>query len=364
MKSLRIAIMAPLKLGQIGGAQRHVKALGDILVSLGHDVVFFTEDRIFEPKPLEQFIAKLMPSARGAAFGTRFAEYPYFEGFDMVLSFDLSGIGVKHARHLRVLAGSYVPFRKNALKQVTGFAALKRKMWTQLFKLLEKAASQGKPALACSRGLRRALRIERMPVMDQVIFPPVSMPDDLYSTTAGRHSVGLTGEAFCLLFAGRWEYAKGSDRLEKIIEGLPPSWEVVLAVPNPDDVPAAVRARCAFVGPVAPEAMPKFYRAASVTILPSRFEGSSVCLAESLLSNTSVLTTPTGSGLDMAEFPGLDKCVVSDPDNITEWHEAIHFLEDRTNRAAAIVRGRKFAELRYGTDLITRQWADLLTNLK
>ncbi len=363
MRSLQIAILAPLRVSHIGGAQRHVAAVRDILASLGHTVTLFTEDREEQAGELEQLLSKVLPSARGAAFGRRFQEYPRFATFDVVLSFDLTGVGVKHPRHVRVLAGSYVPFRQHALAPVSGVAALKRTLWTQLFKVLERASTQGNPALACSLGLRDDLRAAGLPVMDEVIFPPVPEPTSLMSRTEAKASAGLKGTGPCLLFAGRWEYAKGADRLDAIIRRLPAHWEVILAVPNPNDVPTAIRARSAMTGTVAPHAMPTFYRAADLTILPTRFEGSSVCLAESMLCNTPVLTTPTGSGKDLQAHNGLDICVVPTPDDLNSWMEALLRFEDRTFYAAAVVRARNFAEARYGFPVITRQWADLLESI-
>lgn len=363
MRALQIAILAPLRVSHIGGAQRHVAAVRDILVGLGHTVTLFTEDSDTAASGLEKLLLKVLPSARGAAFGRRFKEFPQFSAFDVVLSFDLAGMGVTHPRHLRVLAGSYVPFRQHALAPASGLAALKRAAWTQLFKVLERASTQGKPALACSLGLRDDLRAAGLPVREEVIFPPVPEPTSLMTRAAAKVSAGLKGTGPCLLFAGRWEYAKGADRLEAIVKHLPAHWEVILAVPNPEDVPVAVRARSAMTGAVAPQSMTTFYRAADLTILPTRFEGSSVCLAESMLCNTPVLTTPTGSGKDLQAHPGLDACVVPTPDSLSAWMQALLRFEDRTFYAAAVVRARNFAEARYGFPVITRQWTDLLERL-
>lgn len=363
MRSLRIAILAPLKVSSIGGAQRHVASVRAILTNLGHQVVLFSEDMPSEPSGVETLLARVLPSAKGAAFARRFSAFPHFKDFDLVLSFDLAGVGVKHPKHLRILAGSYVPFRNQALKPVAGLTAIKRKLWTTAFYLLEKAATQGKPALACSLGLREDLKAVGLPVREEVIFPPVPAPGALEGKAFAKHAAGLKGTGLCLMFAGRWEYAKGSDRLERLILALPAHWEVILAVPNPESVPDRVKRRCGFVGAIAPNAMPTFYRAADVTILPTRFEGSSVCLAESLLCNTPVLTTPTGSGKDLACHPLLKQCVVMAPDEPEALLAAVRQFEDKTFYAAAVVQGREFAERYYGLPVISKQWESLLKAL-
>lgn len=363
MPPLRIALLAPLRISDRGCASRYVASLIPILEQLGHTVTLFTEDTAGPQRALEALVAHALPSTRDAVFGRRFSAYPYFTSSDVVLSFGFSGIGVRHPRHLRVLTESSELLKGNLPPLEHGLKGACRALEAALLRKLEWAASQGRPALPCSNSMRDELRAIGLPVRENPICPPVPAPRELPPRRVAKAAAGLKRSGPCVLYAGRWSRSDGADRLSRIASALPSHWELILAVHNPEAVPDAVRARSAMTGTVAPEAMSLFYRAADVTLRPSRLDGARQCLAESMLCNTPVVTAATGPGRDMRDHPGLKACVVDDPDNPQAWLQALSHLEGRTEYEAAAIQGRAFAEAQYGIPAVSLRWAALLFDL-
>ena len=116
-----------------------------------------------------------------------------------------------------------------------------------------------------------------------------------------------------------------------------------------------------FVGRVAEDALPDWYRAADLFVLPTvAYEGFGMATVEALASGTPVVGTPAGATPELLE--PLDPRLVaagSDPDSLAvAIRDALAFIDDDFRD-----RCRDYAVARFGWDRVTRTWEEELVVL-
>lgn len=355
---MKITLLSP-SAGSVGGAETHTGYLRQILQGLGNEVTLLGPAQCSAagatarlPRPAH---------AVGASIAKRLPEWPRFPNADLVLSTDLMGAGVTHPRHLHVLMGSYSGFRRDAVALAT--APLRRAaqhLITQHASWLERRAGRSLGALSPSLGLRERLLPLGLNLRPEVIPPPVDMHAfQLHDRSVAKAEMRVPPGKW-LLFAGRWEHAKGADRALALAPRLPHGWRILVAGQGLAQGWHADH-QIYSMGAIPAARMPWLFSAADVTFLPSRFEGSSLVVAESLASGTPVLTTMTGSGADLRLHGGaLGAGVVTDH-SPEAWLAALDTILGYGDdlRGAA----RSYAETTYGIPSVTAQWADLIATV-
>lgn len=361
----RVLVVAPMRLEGMGGAERHARNLPDVLRDCGCSVHVASEAQARPWSPVGRKLVRALGDASGALFSRRITFEP--GDYDLVLSFGFAGAGIEHPGHLRVMAGSHSAFRHHALAPVSApMARLRRAAVDAMYLRLERAASGGLGALACSEGLRRDAQALGLPVRDEVVYPPTDTTRFAPgSRSAALRHLGLSNRAKYLAVVGRWEYAKGADRLERLAQQLPAGVSLLLAGPEASQVPASVRERAAMCRPVSPDDVRWLYQAAHCTLLASRFEGASMVLAESQACATPVLTTAVGSGYEMQYVDSAVRAdVVHEADDPRAWLAALEPHLEAGDAAQQLRQAaRRHAVEHYGTAAVRRQWAALLATL-
>lgn len=155
-----------------------------------------------------------------------------------------------------------------------------------------------------------ARRVDVMPSAVDSCFTPGSRSD-------ARTTLGI-GDRPTLFWAGRIVGLKNLDVLVDAcdrVRGRYPDLQLFIAGEGPDRKPleAGVHARgladtVKFLGPVPQAMLPEWYRAADLTVLPSRSEGTPNVLLESIACGTPFVASAVGGIPPLAE-PGLDELV-------------------------------------------------------
>lgn len=360
MRKLRILLLAPVRLEGIGGAERHINNFIAVLNDLGHQVHVQSEADARPLKGLKALVARKVPALKSAFFTSRLKVDT--RDYDFVLSFDLSGVGVRNHRHLRVLAGCAAAFRLKALApEPRRGRRVVREFITEAYRLMELRASRGLGNVACSNGLARDVAAIGLKVAD-TIDPPTdlnALTADTLSREQALDAMGLPHEGRYLAFVGRWEYAKGSDLLTRLAAQLPENTFFILAGPSPAQLPEAVRAKARFCASVPATDIHRVYRAADAVLLPTRFEGSSMVVTEALACGTPVLTTPVGSGVDLRDHsPILASLVLGSLADAGPWLSSLERLQQPTHRQAVLEAARDFIQ-RYAPAAVGEQWQAL-----
>ncbi len=360
MRKLRILLLAPVRLEGIGGAERHINNFIAVLQGLGHEVHVQSEADARPLRGLKALVARKVPALKSAFFTSRLSVDT--RAYDFVLSFDLSGVGVRNHRHLRVLAGCAAAFRLKALvPESRRVRRMARELITEAYRRMELRASRGLGNVACSDGLAREVAAIGLRLAG-TIDPPTdlqALADSTLSRADALAALGLPADGRYLAFVGRWEYAKGSDLLTKVADTLPADTWLVLAGPSPEQLPDAVRRKTRFCASVPAQDIHRVYRAADAVLLPTRFEGSSMVVTEALACGTPVLTTPVGSGVDLRDHsPELASLVIGSLNDATPWVRALARLQEPTHRQAVLAAARDFIQ-RYAPAAVAEQWQAL-----
>ena len=341
--------------------------LGAVLQAIGADVRYLSLDDCPPASWPARALGARVPLLLTSLAARRLARSGALDGADVVLSIELMGSGVRAPRHLHLFFGSYTAFREDALAPVRGGRAFVRAALTRLARTLENTTQGPCGAIANSAGLRDRMRAAGVRVRQEIVPPPTDTtrfsPRD---RKAARERAGLPQDRRLMLFAGRWEYAKGADRAERVLEHLPPEWSLVLATPRD-----ALRGR-----PLPPdrtiplldvphERMADVYASADVLIQPSRFEGYSLVVSEAQACGCPVLTSPVGHAEHLLK--GEERVrdgVVLEPDDPSAWRRALERMVgtprlEQASRAAA----RAFAEDTVSHARVSRQWYDVLSSI-
>jgi teichuronic acid biosynthesis glycosyltransferase TuaC len=157
--------------------------------------------------------------------------------------------------------------------------------------------------------------------IDQSLFFPGSRSE-------ARETLGLPRERFLLLWAGRMVPVKGLDVLLESCrrvadQGAP--FSLLLVGAGEEEAFLRKLARrlglehhVNFVGPIPQEALPAWYRAADLTVLPSRSEGVPNVLRESLACGTPILASDVGGVRSVTPDPDQDLVPPEDPEALAQ----------------------------------------------
>ncbi len=141
--------------------------------------------------------------------------------------------------------------------------------------------------------------------------------------SAARRFLGLPPGAPVVLYVGRFARLKGIDRLVRAVALLPADTRLVLVGGDGPDDPErvglerlaadlGVAGRVRFAGRVEHQALPPYYRAADVLVLPSLYESFGLVVLEALACGTPVVATAVGA-VEQVVRPGLTGEIAADP---------------------------------------------------
>lgn len=319
----RILILAPNAPGQgFGGAERHLQDLAKVLRPISQSVIFRSYQDASPPFWWERIVTWIEPML-ASPLAVKRLKLP---DTDVVLSVELMGVGLKHSGHIHLFFGSYSGFRDLALQPVSGHYAVIRRVKSWIARILEKRTQHQLGAVANSKGLRNELQARCIPILEDVLLPPTDCnrfsPGD---KQAARVALGLPLDKRLILFAGRWEYAKGADRISKFYTFMPQDWHMVIVTPSNFTYTPLSGPQVTILTDLQTNQMIEAYRAADVLVQPSRFEGYSLVVSEAQACGCPVLTSPVGQAANLLESNDqlIRSSVINSPDDANMWLNAI-----------------------------------------
>ena len=360
----RILILAPKAPGQgLGGAERHLKDLAHALSPICGAVSFLSHQDAPDPGFFTRLLTRIEPMLASPLAVRRLKKKGLPEA-DLVMSIELMGVGLnqRHYPHLHLFFGSYAGFRDMALVKARGPRGVAQRVKTALAKALERRTKSGHGAIANSLGLRDVLVARGIPVQAGIVPPPTDCnlfkPGD---QGAARIKLNLPSAGRVILFAGRWEYAKGADRAAKILAQMPKDWHLLIATPPGASWPLPNGDNVTVLTGLSTEQMIAAYQASDVLIQPSRFEGYSLVTSEAQSCGCPVLTSPVGQAAHFlqAKDAVVRGAVIRDPDATEGWISAISDV--LVAGASARFAHRKYAEDHVSFEVVQNAWQATLT---
>ncbi|MGD9695164.1 MAG: glycosyltransferase family 4 protein [Thermoleophilia bacterium] len=316
----RLVILTPhdLELGA-GGVERFTRVLAPLMRERGWDTDVFWPlpgDRAV-PGPVEKIGAAVVVAARRVARRHRRA----IAAADAVLANGPMGWSVRHPNLVTVFHANFAGYAE-AVKPTVSRAEYVRLRHVQ-GGAMALAAARGAGVEVSRQNAREVTRyygVRRVAVIENGIEPGSFAGGD---AQRARRRHGLP-DGRLVLFPGRVEYRKGEDALRALPALLPPDATLVVAGPRALDQPGAVD-----LGPQGPDELRDLYAAASVGLMPTRFEGCSYSLMEAQDAGLPVVTNRQGHVADMLERePALAPAVASSLDPAELAGRVRLFLDD------------------------------------
>lgn len=362
LKRARILIVAPKEPGKgLGGAERHLKELALILEPISKKVSFLSHKDAKAPVWWERLLMRIEPMLASPLAVQRLS----IPEVDIIFSVELMGVGLKHANHLHLFFGSYSGFRELALPPVKGLRSFIRDFKSLIARFLEKRTQHQLGAIANSNGLRSELQAREIPVLDDVLLPPTDCirfcPGD---KLGARLALGVPLNKRVCLFAGRWEYAKGADRIAKIFSKIPNDWHLLIVTPSDFTFPPINDPQVSILEDLDTNQIINAYRAADLLLQPSRFEGYSLVVSEAQACGCPVLTSPVGQAFNLSEADDLlvRSAVINSPDDEDLWIDSMmkvvesDLIQDKYAKAH-----RNYALSNVSFPVVQASWQKFLT---
>ena len=234
-------------------------------------------------------------------------------------------------------------------------------------RMLERRTQGKMGAIANSTWLRDVLQAQSIPVRNCVVPPPTDCerftPGD---KRAARAEFGLPDDKRLILFAGRWEYAKGADRCVQIFEGMPEDWHLLIVTPSGFTWPMVRGDNFTVVTDLDTDRMISAYRAADALVQPSRFEGYSLVASEAQACGLPVLTSRVGQAahFEQSDHPCVRASVIQNADDAQEWISKLTaiFSNDETQNCHSRAH-RSYAEENVSFPTVQRAWQRVLSEI-
>ena len=361
----RVLILAPSAPAQgLGGAERHLQDLAILLAPLCDRVFFRSRADAPPPRWGARILAQIEPMLT-SPLATRRLVRNGLPDADVVLSIELMGIGLRHPRHLHLFFGSYAGFRDMALPPTSGLHSVLRGAKSRVARMLERRTQGKLGAIANSIGLRDIFRTRGIAVRDEVVLPPTDCnrftPGDKLTA---RTKLRLPLDKRLILFAGRWEYAKGADRCTRIFEAMPQDWHLLIVTPSGYTWPVPPGPNVTMLADLDTDRMIAAYRAADTLVQPSRFEGYSLAASEAQACGCPVLTSQVGQAFHfmLSEQPLVRESVIPDANNFHSWlSELVKILSSDQAQQSYSQAHRSYAENNVSYPAVQRAWERILS---
>jgi glycosyltransferase involved in cell wall biosynthesis len=335
---MRLVVLTPNDPESPGGIERFTQTLIPLLRERGWDVETYwcqPGDRRV-PSRVERV------GISGAAGALRVARRnrEAIARADAVLANGIMGWCVRHPRKAVVFHGNYGGYAR-AIRSSVSRAEYARLRWVH-GGLMAAGAAMGVPievSRTAATEVRRLYGLRRVVVIENGIVPGTFAGGD---AEAARRRHRLPSGPL-VLFAGRLEFRKGEDVLRQLPPLLPREATLAVAGPRPLELPGVIN-----LGHQGSDAMRDLYAAASVSLQPTRHEGSSFALIEAQDAGLPLVTCRQGHVAEMLERePALKPTVISALEAPLLADRVRLLLEDRDLAARVADAGRRYVRVHH-----------------
>jgi glycosyltransferase involved in cell wall biosynthesis len=418
-RPLRVAVLARViyPWHGYGGLQRHVYDLVRCLLERGSEVTLITQpptrNRAADPRADATFrhsylTIRLVPyrtfplaGRRGTTVLDRSTAYPVFGwragrlaadlvargGVDIVHGHGASALGYALVRRKTGRRRAPFVFNPHGMEEFGATDPSRARLKRLGYWPLQRAV------LACAHAADRVIATDRVlvaPVLEHLKVPRASVvvipnaielsdydpPGSPARIAALRHQVGLQPDDVLLLSVGRLEANKGFHVLVQalaalIADGTLPGagWRWVLVGDGPmrarlehDFAAAGLERYVHLRGRAAGDELVDWYRAATLFVHPTLYEGSSLVTLEAMACGRAVVATTAG-GLPDKVTPGVNGWLVSPGDPAALADALREALADRARLAAMGAESRAIVERSFSWDGVTDQVIALYRDL-
>ncbi|MGE0027963.1 MAG: glycosyltransferase family 4 protein [Thermoleophilia bacterium] len=321
------------------------------LASRGWEIeIFWARPEDFDAGPLDR------TGVSGAMGAWRLARRRAREiaAADAVLANGVMGWPVHHPRKVVVFHGNYGGYAQ-AIRASISRAEYLRLRWVYGGFM----AVGGARGIAVEVSQKAAAEIRRLYGLSHVIViengvEPGSFAGGDADAARERHALP---DGPILLFSGRVEYRKGADVLERLARRVPDGATLVVAGPRLLELPGVVN-----LGHTPPEHLRDLYAAATLSLQPTRHEGSSFALIEAQDARLPLVTCNEGHVPEMLERePRLAPTVVDSLDGDAFLNRVGELLRDPATAAELAEIGVRYVRRHHNAETMADRYHVLLS---
>lgn len=314
MKRDKILIVNLYPTSYPGGVERILATMATILSKSGYTVDFLTEERL---SPWQSRVMNILDhfKLKEVAINIFFAhELKHCEDYAAVISNGFYGINIRHKHCIHIYHGTIAGFRR----AIAGHLSLTSLLRLRSIEVLERLSGHGKTIVAvsdyCSRELSKYYGLQASYVIKDIVDTSFFSPSSMEELQNNKRSL-FGSDLPVVIFIGRPEYAKGGDILDEVIRLSEKRYNFLICAGK---IGKAYRIEEASnviirVG-LSPEIMRDAYRSADVSLLPSRYEGYGLAVAEAMASGVPVVGNSVGLMADIRRKDPLLGGYILSPD--------------------------------------------------
>jgi len=300
----------------LGGIENHLRWLAEAQAARGHDVtVLVTNPAGMQTTTSQENGVRVIRAARLATV----ASTPISLAMPAILRGQRPDIVHLHFPYplgevsqwlLRRGRASVMTYHSDVVRQA-GFLRLYGPLLRRVLRQMDRILPTSEPYIQSSPWLR--------PLANKCTVVPLSIDVERFASPqpARVRTIRRRYAGPILLFVGRLRYYKGLDYLLRAMKRIDATLLIVGAGPEAARLgamsyEAGLAKRVHFLGDVSDEALPAYYQAADVFVLPSshRSEAFGIVLLEAMAAGAPLITTELGTGTSWVNQNGVTGLVV------------------------------------------------------
>ena len=282
-----------------GGVERVLASIATALSDAGYKVEWLTQDQLASGQ-IRVLNTLAWLRLKEIAINIMFARKLDRQGnYAAIITNGFYGTHIRNKRCIHIYHGTVAGYRRAVFGQLSVFSRLRLRS----IEILERFSGRGKIVVAvseyCRRELERYYRLQASCIMENAVdtsfFTPVSAEEQ-----KANKCKFFGSDAPVIIFVGRVEYAKGADILNEIIYKSQKRYNFLICAGEVEDKYRIKDAsNVVYMLGLNPKMMRLAYQVADVFLLPSRYEGYGLAVAEALSSGVPVVGSEVGLMADI-----------------------------------------------------------------
>ena len=362
MSGNRVLIINLCSADYPGGVERVLASIEALLAQVGYKVDWLVEEAL---SPRQILLLAILSWLRLKEFAinimfahklSRCGEYA------AIITNGFYGTHIKRKCCIHIYHGTVAGYRRAVASRLSFFSHLRLRS----MEILERFSGRGKIVVAvsehCAKELKRYYGLSASHIIENAVDTSFFTPVSDKERKMNRQSL-FESDAPVIIFVGRVEYAKGADILNEIIYLSQKKYNFLICAGELEEV---YRIRDAsnviYMLGLNPAAMKTAYRSADVFLLPSRYEGYGLAVAEALSAGIPVVGSKVGLMADIHKSnPVIGHYILDRDADLSEYLQRID--EAVADRERLSLLSREYILQLHDPELYSKRWQQIVFDL-
>ncbi|MDD2485334.1 MAG: glycosyltransferase family 4 protein [bacterium] len=345
-----------------GGVERVLASIETLLSQAGYKVDWLVEEAL---SPRQIFFLAILSWLRLKEFAINiiFArKLSRGEEYAAIITNGFYGMHIKRKCCIHIYHGTVAGYRRAVASHLSFFSHLR----LQSMEMLERFSGRGKTVVAvseyCAKELKRYYGLSTSHIIENAVDTSFFTPVFDEERKMNRQRI-FESDAPVIIFVGRVEYAKGADILNEIIYLSQKKYNFLICAGEMEET-YRIRntSNVIYMLGLNPAAMKTAYRSADVFLLPSRYEGYGLAVAEALSSGIPVVGSKVGLMSDIHKRDSVIGHYILDTD--ADASEYLQLIDEAVaDRERLSILSREYILQVHDPELYSKRWQQIVFDL-